>query len=541
MQRDNPSFKKFSKGDVRGWLREEILDLVPNPFFEDPISFIQKMKGKVIKESKLRFAAIFTLPNGRRIFFKRDITKGWLESLKYVLLPTKARKEWFIAFQLRKRNLNIPQPLGWMEKVDRGFVKESYYLSEAIGSGVSLIDHLGILKESLWMDELAKTVKKIHNAGLLHKDLHAGNFLSDGQSLFVTDLHRSKIVPALSLNQRLWNLSQLLHSLRPILKEADHLRFIEKYFDENPFHLQKKGALLQKIHSLMDRLQKRQWKSRTKRCLRKSTEFSMLKEKGTHYYHRRDFPLDRLGKVIGEHLRIAAERPSALVKQSPEVLISILNDGRNRICVKQVRYPHFLNSFKEHFRRSKGLKAWVAGNGLITRGIPTLKPMALMESRNWLGLRESFFLIEAPETNQELDRFILRGFESLKEKVLFVKAFAQWLAHFHKMGLYHRDMKTCNILVSKNESGWHFLLLDLEDVVLDQRVDEMRLFKNFLQLNTSTPKIITKADRFRFFKEYLSLNPIIKNGRGFLRRVIEESRRRGLVYVSSQGVVIEKL
>jgi hypothetical protein len=76
---------------------------------------------------------------------------------------------------------------------------------------------------------------------------------------------------------------------------------------------------------------------------------------------------------------------------------------------------------------------------------------------------------------------------------------------------------------------------------MDERVDEMRLFRNFLQLNTSTPKIITRADRFRFFKEYLSLNPIIKNRKGFLRRLIEESRQRGLVYVSSQGVVIEKL
>ena len=541
MQRDHPPFKRFSKGNVQGWMREEILNLLPPSFFEDPVSFIRQTKGEVIKESKLRFAAIFSLPNGRKIYFKRDITNGWREALKYLLLPSKGRKEWFVAFQLQKRNLGIPHPFGWMEKVRRGFVKESYYLSEAIGSGVSLIEDAAVLRESLWMDELAKTVRKIHNAGLFHKDLHAGNFLWNGQSLFLTDLHRAKIVRSLSLNQQLWNLSQLFHSLRPIWEEGDHLRFIETYLEENPFYLQKKGELTQKVHSLMDRLQKRQWRSRTKRCLRESTEFSILKDRGIHYYYRRDFPLDRLGKVIEEHLRIARERPSALVKQSPEVLISILNDGRNRICVKQFRYPHFLNSFKEHFRRSKGLKAWVAGNGLIMRGIPALKPMALMESRNWLGLRESFFLIEAPETDQELDRYILKGFEDFKEKRLFIKTFAQWLTHFHKMGLYHRDMKTCNILVSKSGESCNFHLLDLEDLLLDERVDEMRLFRNFLQLNTSTPKIITKADRFRFFKEYLSLNPIIKNQKGFLRRLIEESRRRGLVYVSSHGVVIEKL
>jgi hypothetical protein len=183
----------------------------------------------------------------------------------------------------------------------------------------------------------------------------------------------------------------------------------------------------------------------------------------------------------------------------------------------------------------------VAGNGLITRGIPSLKPMALTEKRNWLGLRESFFLIEASETDLELDRYVLKGFEDFREKKLFIKAFAQWLSHFHKMGLYHKDMKTCNILVSKSGKNWNFRLLDLEDVLLDEKVDEMRLFRNFLQLNTSTPKIITKAGRFRFFKDYVSLNPIVKNQKDFIRRLIEESRRRGLVYVSSQGVVIEKL
>jgi serine/threonine protein kinase len=248
-----------------------------------------------------------------------------------------------------------------------------------------------------------------------------------------------------------------------------------------------------------------------------------------------------LRKVIEEHLCRAREKPSALVKQSSEVLVSILNDGRNRICVKQFISPLFLNSFKEHFRPSKGLRSWVAGNGLITRGIPCLKPMALMEKRNWLGLRESFFLIEASETDLELDRYVLKGFEDFKEKKLFIQVLARWLSHFHKMGLFHKDMKTCNIMVSKGEKDWNFRLLDLEDVLLDEKVDETKLFRNFLQLNTSTPKIMTRADRFRFFREYLSLNPIVKNQKGFLRRLIDQSRRRGLVFVSPQGVVTEKL
>lgn len=538
---DNMSFKKISKDKIKGWLNEEILGLLPSTFFKDPVFSIQTMGGNVIKESRRRWAAIFILPNGQRIFLKRDRTKGWIESLKYFLLPTKARKEWIIAYQLKKRNLDIPTPLGWIERSHWGFVKESYYFSEAIGSGVSLIEDSERIGDRFPLLDLVKAVKKIHNAGLFHKDLHAGNFLWNENSFFLTDLHRAKIVKSLSLNQRLWNLSHLFHSLRSIWGEKEQIRFLEEYFEREPPYFQKREELLQKIHSLMGRLQRRQWRSRTKRCLKESTEFSVKKEEGIHYYHRKDYPLNCLKKVIEEHLSLVRERPFALVKNSPRVTVSILNDGIDKIGVKQFRYPRVWDIFKENFRRSKGLKSWVAGNGLITRGIPSLKPLALMESRNWFGLKGSFFLMEALENDQELDRYMLKGFKDFREKRFFIKTFAQWLSHFHGMDLYHQDMKTCNILVSENGESWNFHLLDLEDVLLNKKVDEKKLFKNFLQLNTSTPKIITRTDRFRFFKEYLYFRPVIQNRKNFLHQLIEESRKRGLVYVSPDGVVIEEM
>jgi tRNA A-37 threonylcarbamoyl transferase component Bud32 len=535
------SFKKISKNDFRGWMREEIFDLLPPTFFEDPVSSVKDLGGEVIKESKLRWAAIFPLTDGRRIFFKRDKTQGPLVSLKLLMLPSKGRKEWFIADQLKKRNLPVPEPLGWMEKVHRGFVKESYYLSEAIGSGVSLIKDSVILGSPFALPNLAKTLKKFHDAGLFHHDLHVGNFLWDGKSFYLTDLHRAEIVRSLSLDQRLWNFSQLFLSLRSRWTEKEQMQFIEKYFEGNSFDLKQKEEHIRKIHSLMERLQERQWRSRAKRCLKESTEFSIEKEKGARYYHRRDFPLDHLKRMIGEHLQFVQEKPSSLAKYSPEVMVSILKGGEKKVCVKQFRYPHFWNVFKEHFRRSRGLKAWLAGNGLRARGIPSLLPLAFVERKNWFGLTETFLVMETHEIDRELDRYILEGFKDVRKKRLFIKTFAQWLSHFHRMNLYHQDMKTCNILISEDGETWDFHLLDLEDVRLDEKVDGKKLSKNLLQLNTSTPRNITGVDRFRFFREYLRSNPIVKDERIFLKQLIKESRRRGLVYVSPHGVVVEPM
>jgi tRNA A-37 threonylcarbamoyl transferase component Bud32 len=534
------SYKEVSQGEIKGWVREDIFHLLPPHFFRDPVSAVKEMDGKVLKESRVRWAAIFTLQNKQRIFLKRDKTKDWIESLKYFFLPSKARKEWFVAHELQKRNLNIPRPLGWLEKVHRGFVQESYYLSEAIGSGVSLIEEPAKFEDHFPLIELATMIKKFHDAGLFHRDLHAGNFLWNGQSFFLTDLHRAKILRALSLNKRLWNLSLLFHSLRSAWGEKERSRFMEAYFGAESFSLREKEEYLQKVHLWMDRLKKRQWKSRTKRCLKESTEFSIEKEKGISCYYRRDFPPHVLKKVVEEHIRLRMEKPSTLTKDSPNVTISILEEGSKKLSVKQYRPVTIWDGFRENFRRSKGLKAWIAGNGLRVRGIPSLKPLGLMEKRNWFGLKESFFLMEVKEAGLELDRFILGNLGGYKERRIFVKAFAQWLSQYHQMELYHRDMKTCNILVSKDGKTWGFYLLDLEDVRLDRKVREEELFKNFLQLNTSTPKIITTTDRFRFFREYLSGNTVVSNQKIFLGNLIAESKRRDLVYVAPWGVVTER-
>jgi len=534
------SYKKVSTGQIKGWVEKEILQLLPPHFFEHPVRVIQELNGKVIKESRLRWAAIFCLADQKRIFLKRDRTKGWFESLKYLILPSKARKEWFIADQLHRRNLAVPRPLGWMEKVHQGMVQESYYLSEAVGSGISFIEDCSKSRDPL-IGELAKMVKKVHKAGLFHGDLHAGNFLWDGNRFYLADLHSAKITRGLSLSQRLWNLAHLFHSLRSAWGEKEHSKFIDVYFEGESLDPRKKEKALQKINSWMDRLQRRQWRSRTKRCLKESTEFSIQRMKGTSYYLRRDFPLDFLIETVQEHLQSPLREPLALVKNSAKLSVSIVETKGRRISTKHYHPITLWDRFRENFRRSKGMRAWIAGNGLRAREVRSVKPLGLVERRDWLGLMESFFVMEALEGNQELDRYIIQSLEDFRMRRHFIKSFAQWLSQFHKKSLHHRDMKTCNILVGRDGEGWGFYPLDLEDVRLDEEVGEKEVFGSFLQLNTSTPKMVTTTDRFRFLRAYLRLNPVVKDRKSFLRRLIHESKRREVVYVAPWGVVTERL
>ena len=521
---------------MRGWLREDIVSLLPPDFLSDPVSSVRTLEHEVIKESKLRWAALFTLPNRKKVFLKRDKTKDWIESLKFLALPSRGSKEWLIAYRLQKGNLNIPKPLGWMEKVRRGMVKESFYLSEAIGSGLSLMDltHSG---REFSFEGLVKAVRRVHDAGLFHMDFHGGNFLWDGESFYLTDLHRARILKSLSPHQRLWSLSHLFHSLRSSWGEETRKAFIERYFGEEPPPLRKKEAYLRMIHRWMGRLQKRQWRSRTKRCLKESTEFAVWK--GTEYtiYHRRDMNVDHVRKAVRDHLSVVKEKPSILVKSSPRTIVSILDVEGKRICVKHFLSPCLWDRFKDLFRASKGLKAWIAGNGLRARGISSLLPIAVAEKKDLLSTRESFFVMEALKTGMEMDRYLSGGVVHFNRKRLFIRTFAQWLSDFHKTGLYHKDMKTCNLYVLENGETWDFRLLDLEDVLLEGKISVTRLFRNLLQLNTSAPERITRGDRLRFFKEYMKFNPLVKERKIFLNRLAQKSRERGLAYVSPCGVV----
>jgi tRNA A-37 threonylcarbamoyl transferase component Bud32 len=533
------SLRSVAQGEIRGCIRGDICDLLPSHFFEDPVPSVLAAGARVIKESRLRWAGIVSLPDGKRLFIKRDKSKGVWEYIKYRVLPSRGRSEWLTATLLEAREVGIPKPMGWMERRRGGLVKESYYLSEAVGSGVTCLEEAAPLTTRAAIVELASAVRKIQDAALFHRDFHAGNFLWHGASVVLTDLHKAKVVSRLSLKRKLWMISHLLHSLRFRWTGEHEVAFLDACFEGDVLPEREKESYLQTIHRWMERFQRRQWRSRTKRCLKQSTEFTVEKDGETTYYHRRDVPLDRLKEVIQGHRRIVEEEPQALLKNSPRVVVSLVGKGKEKVCVKQFSCPTLGERMKECFRREKGLKAWVAANGLRARGITGLKGLAFAKRTRCLGVREGFFMMEALESGQEMDRYLVKGFDGFSSKRRFIRSFAHWLSELHHKGVYHQDMKTCNIWVSEKGGGWDFTLLDLEDVALDETVNGKRLFRTCLQLNTSVPGRITKGDRLRFLRQYLAKRSVSLEKRKWAKQMMEKTRKRGTLYVAPWGVVRE--
>lgn len=252
---------------------------------------------------------------------------------------------------------------------------------------------------------------------------------------------------------------------------------------------------------------------------------------------RGDFSSDDALRIIGRHLKLIqagqgkVDAKDGVIKRDKRVNVSLIDDGARKVCVKHFLCPHPWDRVKERFRTAKGMKAWNGGNGLEARGIPSIRLFAYVERRDWLGVKEGFLLMEAPENALRMDEYILKKFKDMPDPKSFALQFAAWLSSLHDCDVWHQDMKTCNIMVSEAGGKWTFLLLDLEDIQLDTHVDEKKSFRNFLQLNTSTPPVVSRTSRLRFFRAYRERRPGIGDGKDFLKRLVRESLERGMDYV----------
>jgi tRNA A-37 threonylcarbamoyl transferase component Bud32 len=546
----------------KGVVREDLRGIFRDEFLEDIEAAVWRVGGRIIKDSRVRWAAFFPGPDGQVFFVKKFRIKNWKEHLKYLLLSSRAMKEWDVSLALRQRGLEIPNPVGVVEKTRWGFLEESLYISEAIEDTRPLIDFFterfserslkGNGEKRKLIAMLGRTVRRLHESGLFQADMHAGNFLIDKRgdgALHLIDLHRARIRKSLSRRQRIWNIAQLFYSLHSVLDQVDKGIFLEAYGERGEVFSSLKSPSMV-IERVVDGIRRRHQRSRAKRCLRESTLFTSDRWKAYRLYRSRDVFKETLLEIIDAHRETIKTQPSRLLKNSPKTAVSLVeipNESGLRACVKHYRYPTAWGKIKDCFRYPKGKISWVAANELLRRGISHLKPLAYIEKRRFGLLGESFFITESPPDYLEMDRYLMKSFgngqsrDSVTKKRTFIQEFARCIGHLHKSEIFHSDLKTCNILTRERSGHWDFSFVDLDVVSLGTTVDSRRALKNLVQINCSIPGFLGYGDRVRFLKSYLQIHPIPLQKRDLINTILEESEKRGIVYVSPEGDVVEEV
>ncbi len=533
------------KTGVRGWrwtIAEDAAQWLPPTLLDDPEAFLlHNLSQGPLKESLVRMACIIPGPKGD-LFLKRykiqDFTGGW----KYLVVPSKARKEWQMAQQALAQGIPTPVPLAMAERRNRRFLQDALLITQAISPSSPLIELIPARGDKELFFQAARLLREVHEAGLFHQDLHAGNILveMDSKNLYLIDLHRSRLLRSVSRRRRIWNLAQFFYSLQAWLSPDDKMAFLQRYNGEGDVFKGNIEQGLKEIERQEQGIHRRHMRSRTKRCLKQSGGFSLAKEDGWQIWGRRGWKPQGLLKIVTRHRAIVDKGKEGLIKSDCRTAVTLFNYKETRLCVKEYRYPGPWQPWKELFRRSKGRKGWLMGNGLVVRGVAAIIPQALLERRERGLLKEAFLIMETPPDYVELDRYLVMAFAAQREdtrREAFLDAFAGFMAHLFLQGIIHRDLKTCNIMVQEGSDTWHFGLVDMDDVRLGKKIDRRRFLKGLVQLHTSTPLFIEMSDRMRFLSRYLQLI-----GRADIREitrgVIKGSRGRQLVYVAPDGDVI---
>ena len=516
---------------------------LPPPLLDDPEEFILGTAAhEVIKESPVRAALVISGPHGN-LFCKIYKIRGFNERLKHFFLPSKARKEWVMAYHALRKGIATPPPLAMAERRKGKLLQDAFLITQAIIPSKPLIELIPQGGHEDLLAHAARLIRETHEAGLFHQDLHAGNILvaSTEKKLYIIDLHRSRFVRDLSKRRRLWNIAQFFYSLKDWLSPEDKEAFLRLYDKDKYTFPDGFTEGLQEIGRFEERLYRRHMKSRTKRCLKNSGGFFVVKEDGWRIWARRGWKPEALLSAIKRHREIMAGGKDDVIKDDRRTAITLFEFMHRRICIKEYRYKGLLLSLKEMFRRSKPRRGWLMGNGLAVRGITGITPQALLERKRRGFLREAFLIMETPPGYCELDRYMVRSCERTRRGRLkaraFLMALAGFIAHLHTLRICHRDLKTCNIMVQEGRDTWDFCLVDMDDIQLDKKIRRRRRLKTLVQLNTSTPLFIDMSDRIRFLIRYLNLTKR-HNVRDITRRVIRGSRGRALVYVTPDGDVI---
>lgn len=169
-------------------------------------------QARIVKRVRYRTIYHVTLP-GLAFYLKHYPVVDLRTWLRQLVRPSKARGEYDKAIEIAKRGVSTFEPLGLGERPTFLGAAESYLISRALEDTEPLsafVEHtlpaIPAARRTAVGCRLAgaigEYIGRMHDAGILHHDLHAGNLLlrlapDDRPVLFLVDLH------AVSLHGRL--------------------------------------------------------------------------------------------------------------------------------------------------------------------------------------------------------------------------------------------------------------------------------------------------------------------------------------------------
>lgn len=271
----------------------------------------------------------------------------------------------------------------------------------------------------------------------------------------------------------------------------------------------------------------------------KSDDFAPFKSGNYQGFINRDFYSAEFLDLLRHPNRAFSEPTSTIIKDSHTTSSCVMSlqiaGSKVELHIKRYNYQSIFYALKNLFRTSRGKRVWKVANGLVSRSIPTPKPVAFLEQRKGRLLINSFFITQKIDQSLPLITLLQKGLshatiETSKIKNELLQQAAHLVRNMHERGIWHRDLKSANLLVQKKAGEKEKLyLVDLDSARIKKRVKEKDRIRDLARLNASFLDlgVISMPARLRFLKSYLgSHRGIAEQTRKYWKEILLHTQRK---------------
>lgn len=477
----------------------------------------------MVKQGSQRVVYRVTLPGGV-IYVKRcriNSLRAWFREL---VRSPKARLEYENAVRLRDLGLPAVVPLAWGRPITAG-PAESIFITWAEADAAPLQRLLDEQFPTMSADlqnrlrrncakQLGLLMAQLHDAGVAHPDPHPGNLLAtlrDAGRVAITliDLHSIRYGRPLNWQDSLNNLVLFNRWFQLRASRADRHRFWQAYVRSrttlpiaSPLAL---GRMAREVERRTERSNAHFWMSRMARYRRVSRHVMRIDLPGMVGHAVHDLPVKLIERLAADPDAPFREPGAIVLKDSPTSTVIEMTlpspRGPRVVILKRFCPRSTVGIIKSLLRPSAAMRSWLYGHNLLDRGLPTPRPLCVLERRCGRFARaEGYLLTEKVadalplhEAAAAADWRTIRAATAAVGRLLFL---------LHARRVRHRDLKASNILITRDLQP---VLIDLVGVTpratplsRSMRVrDVARLAASFLQCGT-----VTRTDHLRVLRAY---------------------------------------
>jgi tRNA A-37 threonylcarbamoyl transferase component Bud32 len=429
-----------------------------------------------------------------------------------------AAREWRALRTLRRAGLPVPEPvaLGELANGDRVLAmrfQPGLPLSEALAAR-------GAERRAL-LTALGEAVARLHAAGWIHGDLHAGNILVEADRLLLLDWQHSG--RSRSRRKRLRDLAQLDYSLWRLASRADRVRVRTAALGlERPWDASERRAI-RGAGRAAERRAAEHAASRTRHALRSGRLYARLAVEGGRGFRLREVGAPAVEAALRAHHEALLARDGRVLKDDARARVTAVEARERRVVVKETPWRGPLRVLADTLRGSAGRRAWLGGHGLLARGVGAARPLAFVEWRRLAFPVRSLVILDdlrpAPCAVEALKARLGSPEELLA-------ALARMAIALHARGADHGDFKGTHVLLRRREGNLEARLIDLEGVRFRRRLHERRRLQALVELNASLPDAYPAPARRRAFDLYVRVLPFRRSPGSILRELVALSHAR---------------